>query len=106
MSYVNLENAKGLKEIGFAQQCYAFFNGNGDASLGDHHNVPHSEVVSRPDFLTAADWLAEKHSVCVSFPTPVDSIVYAGEVDKDFTGTNHRNAAIAHAISVIKKRNA
>lgn len=111
-NYVSKKNAIGLKEIGFDLEVNAghCIISNEIPELFVRTPVNYNEIDTRasmPDFLTASDWLAEKHNIVVSFATPKDTIVCEtnSENDKDFTGTNHRNAAIAYAIQIVKARN-
>lgn len=108
MNYVNKDNAIGLKEIGFQEQCFAFFMERGDGMIGDHYNCWELCTVSRPDFLTAADWFFPNHSIEIIFS------VYRTKLFSHITGeyigvfgagdTDHRNAALAAAIKMVKEK--
>lgn len=108
MSYVSKEAAKALKEVGFTEQCAAFFTESGAAYVGDHVNCHELVTISRPNYLEAGDWLADNTEVCLIFyrhATVVSDVESQTQSTFSAIDSNgHRDLAILEACKIIKER--
>ena len=103
MNYVNLENARALKELGFDVPCVIGYTESGKETIDTAFNKNiYSSEISAPDFLTAADWLKEKHDIYIWFSSVVTIVTKPDE--RWFSEPDHRNKAITYAIEQIKSR--
>lgn len=108
-NYVNLENAKALKELGFDVPVTGYYDGVRDVlmySIREKTNGHFHGLISAPDFLTAADWIYKitDGSIALNLFAGMSSVWKGAERIVFKEASDHRNAAIAYAIQQIKAR--
>lgn len=110
MNNVNKDNAIGLKEIGFDVPVLCYYNYESyDTEIyavhyfSENHNLD-DRLYSAPDFLTAADWFYKKRGIYISLNPESTSISEDGMIAEVISTPDHRNAAIAAAIKMVKEK--
>src|SRR5574343_472943 len=98
MNNVNKDNAIGLKDIGFDVPTPGYWNTEvlPNELMFDPPGEQGSVYINAPDFLSAADFLFDKHNIEIAFRKSVSFVFYEGDNDvfgkKDtFRQADHRN---------------
>lgn len=91
-NYVSFETAKLLKEKGFDEQCYAYYNIFYDNDGKDlklwrkypHRAQPNTNYLNVPTLQTAMKWLREKHNLYVDIilHSVNRTLIYEARIDK------------------------
>lgn len=108
--HVNRQNAIGFRAIGFNEKTYAAYTCDDKGSIFSepYYWNASQDAFAAPDFLRAADWLRKEHGIMIAFYWHDTWLMEEGEIYtvkmRQSAGDDHRNAAIAHAILIVKER--
>lgn len=95
--YCSYKVAKLLKEKGFKEPCFSFYENNLAyyTDSARNWNVPKSGATSRPTLQMAMKWLRVKHNICIS--TYAAAYRYGFTIEKADTGSNICNEDVVEA---------